>query len=63
MDGNAKDNMEVKEILKAENDIKVARIAPLMRRPRNPQVLIQSIVLFTEGPEDANNMIRLELKA
>ena len=62
VDANAKDNMEIKEILEAENDIKVARIAPLTRRPRNPQAPTQSIVLFTESPEDANNMIRMGLK-
>ena len=35
VDANTKDNTEIKKIFQVENDIKVARRAPLMRRPRN----------------------------
>ena len=41
----------------SRDDIKVERVMALMRRARNPGAPTQSIMVFTESPKDADNLI------
>ena len=48
---------QAKELIKSANTIKIERIAPLTKNPRNPDAPTQSIVIFTGCPKDANDAI------
>ena len=53
---------EVKEKIQLVNNIKVKHVRPLMRNPRNPQALTESIIIFTEDAEEANSCINNGLR-
>ena len=48
---------QMKRLLEAANMIKVKRVSPLMKNPRNPSAPTQSIIIITECPKDANDAI------
>ena len=48
---------EIKEIIQSMNTINVQRVTPLTKKPRNPDAPTQSIVIFTQCPEEANDAI------
>jgi hypothetical protein len=48
---------EIKENIESTNQIKVKHVRPLMRKPRNPSAPTESIIIFTEHPEEANKCI------
>lgn len=53
-----KDNMEeVKIRIAAQNTIHIDKITPLRRRAKNPNASTQSIIIYTEKPEDADGCI------
>jgi hypothetical protein len=48
---------EIKACLESINDIKVTRTTPLMRKVRNTSAPTQSIIVYMERPEEADNCI------
>jgi len=48
---------QMKRLLETANMIKVKRVSPLMKKPRNPSAPTQSIIIITECPKDANDAI------
>src|SRR5271156_4440350 len=48
---------EMKETIQSTNTIKVQRISPLTKKPRNPDAPTHSIVIFTRCPKEANDAI------
>jgi len=59
---NAQEQEKMREALEMENNIKVARVTTLTKRARNPEAPTHSIIIFTENPEEANNIIHDGLK-
>ena len=57
MDARATTQERMKEIIHADNTIKVQRVAPLTKRLKNPSAPTQSIVIFTGCPKAANDAI------
>jgi hypothetical protein len=51
------DQSEVIANIEHQNGIKVARIEPLMKKPKNPSAPTHSIILFSEAQEDADKVI------
>jgi hypothetical protein len=59
---NTQEQESMREALEVENSIKVARVATLTKREKNTEAPTHSIVVFTESPEEANNIIHDGLK-
>ena len=51
---------QAKEYFKEKNgkDLQITRITPLLRKPRNPDAPSQSVIVFVEEAEQADNLIR-----
>jgi len=56
-DINPTDQSDAKAALETNNNIKVNRVAPLIKKPRNPEAPTQSIIIFTENPKEGNDLI------
>jgi hypothetical protein len=56
------DQNEMKEKIENTNNITVARVALLTKKPKNPSAPTHSIVIFTECPNEADNLICSGLK-
>lgn len=59
---NTQEQKKIKDALEAENSVKVTKVATLTKRTRNAEAPTHSIVVFTESPEEANNIIHDGLK-
>jgi hypothetical protein len=57
IDATEMEQDEMRDKIEDLNDIKVSRVTPLTRKPRNPTAPTQSIVVYTKTPEDANTAI------
>lgn len=57
IDTTTQNQDEIKEYLESINDIKVTRTTLLMKKARNPSAPTQSIIVFMERPEEADNCI------
>jgi len=57
IDTTMQNQEEIKACLESINDIKVIRTTPLMRKVRNTNAPTQSIIVFTERPEEADYCI------
>ena len=57
LDARTTPQQDMKELIQQSNNIRVKRIAPLTRKPRNPSAPTQSIVIFTNSPNEANKAI------
>jgi hypothetical protein len=51
------DQHEMIANIESQNEIKVSRIEPLMKNPKNPSAPTHSVVLFSEAWEDADKII------
>ena len=45
----------------ARNSVKVIEVVPLVTKPKNPAASTQSIVVFTESSDEANDLIRNQM--
>lgn len=57
IDTTTQNQEEIKTRLENINNIKVTRTVPLMKKARNTSAPTQSIIVFTEHPEEADNCI------
>ena len=53
----AENQEEITKTIEMYNDINIARIEPLMKKLKNPEAPTHSIIIFTECPEEADNLI------
>ena len=58
LDARTASQQDMQELIqKTNNKIEVRRVAPLMKKPRNPCAPTQSIVIFTSSPKEANAVL------
>ena len=57
-----KDQEQAKAAIEARNSVKVIEVVPLVRKPKNPAAPTQSIVVFTESSDEANDLIRNQMR-
>jgi hypothetical protein len=57
LDARTTSQAGMREMIQHANSISVQRVAPLPKRPRNPNAPTQSIVIFTNSPKEAYEAI------
>ena len=60
-DINSTDQNDVKIALEINNNIKINRVTSLIKKLRNSETSIQSIIIFTENSKEDNDLICKEL--
>ena len=61
-DINSTDQSDVKVALKINNNIKINHVTFLIKKLRNSETSIQSIIIFTENSKENNDLICKELR-
>src|SRR5436305_9190276 len=56
-DINPTDQSDAKAALETNNNIKVNRVTPLIKKLRNSEASTQSIIIFTENSKEGNDLI------